>query len=132
MSPRWSRRRLGHGLASRSGMSSPPDGPLGSSGSRALPSPPRKSAESSAPSRSRKNHTSHTMSAPTSKTRSPIMKIHPSSVTSGRRLALYPVLQQPSRDREPRREAQRAGAFGDRRLDIGAFEPAHVLELGVH
>src|SRR3954471_2534617 len=130
-SPRWSRRRVGHGRDVPSGMCSPPDGPLGSSGSGALPSPPRKSSESSSSSRSRKNHTSQTISAPTSKTRSPIMKIHPSSVTSRSRLALYPVLHQPSGDREARRNSQRAASLLHRGLHLGPFEPAHVLELVV-
>src|SRR4029079_2499833 len=88
-------------------------------------------SESSSSSRSRKNHTSHTISGPTSKTRSPIMKIHPSSVTSPGRLALYPVLQQPSRDREARRHAQGARPLVERGLHFGAFEPAHILQLGV-
>src|SRR4051812_13169744 len=112
-------------------MSSPPDGPFGSSGSGAPPPPPRKSSESSSSSRSRKNHTSQTISAPTSKTRSPIMKIHPSSVTSPPRLAPDPVFEQPSCDREARRDPQRAVALLHGGLHVGAFEPPHIVQLVV-
>src|ERR687895_1918043 len=96
--------------------------------------PPGKSSPSSpSSSRSRKNQMSHTISAPTSKTRSPIMKIHPSSVTSPQRLSplrrrFQPSVDQPAGDRQPRRQPQRA-ALGDGVLDRGAGEPAHVVEL---
>jgi len=50
------------------------------------------------------------------------MKIHPSSVTSLRRLALEPVLQQAPGDREARRQPQRAVATGDGIAHVGAIE----------
>src|SRR5688500_18506603 len=129
-SPRWSRRRVGHGLESSSGSRSPPDGPLGLSGSGALPPPPWPPSWSSSSSRRRKNHTSHTTSAPMSKTRRPTMKIHPSSVTSHGRLALDPLLHQPPCDCEGRRDAKWAVLAARERPCKGvAVEPADVLEL---
>src|SRR5215204_6430555 len=107
-----------------------PRGP-GSSGSSA---PPRKSSPSSpSSSRRRKNQTSQTIRAPTSKTRSPTMKIHPSSVTSTPRLrpspsGFQPPVYQLARDRQRRRQPQ-GPALAHRVFDRFPGEPAHVLEL---
>src|SRR5215208_2577998 len=60
----------------------PPPGPSRPGrGSGPSPPPPSSPRESSSSSRSRKNQISHTTSRPTSKTRKPTMKIHPSVVT---------------------------------------------------
>ena len=64
----------------------PPHGGVRGGSGRSGPPPPgppssSRGSSSSSSSRSLKNHTSQTMSAPTSKTRSPTMKIHPSVVT---------------------------------------------------
>ena len=57
------------------------------------------------------------------------MKIHPSSVTSPRRLAPHPPFQQPPRDREARRHAKRALAALDGRRDDAAAHLGVALAM---
>src|SRR3954471_2137358 len=124
-----------------------PRGRRGSSGSLPPPLPRRKSSpSSSSSSRRRKNHTSHTTRAPTSKTRRPTMKIHPSRdiaterVGESPRRRQEPIFDQPAGDREPGRELERTArvtrgtppgvvVLGGRAFDLLALEPAGVLEL---
>src|SRR6185369_3572850 len=125
----------------------PPGPHEGSSGSLPSPLPRRKSSpSSSSSSRSRKNHTSHTTRAPTSKTRRPTMKIHPSRDTAiGRvgespRRRQEPILDKLASDREAGRELERTAGvagrsppgivvLGGRPFELFAAEPAGVLEL---
>src|SRR5215208_4876229 len=78
----WSRTRPRPRFHEPSGsLMPPPPGPSRPGrGSGPSPPPPSSPRESSSSSRSRKNQISHTTSRPTSKTRNPTMKIHPSVV----------------------------------------------------